>query len=108
MLAPRVVRALGSDCPVAEHDHLAVPVTLAGPPLGEAPVAAVALILLATGRYDDWVALPYVELTAAAFAAAGGRVDLRVTDDREYRIGAHAVAGVAELPERARGRAGWA
>ena len=60
-------------------------------PLGGLPV------FMETGRYDDWVALEHVEATARAFEAAGARVELEVSDDREHRIRAGAVAGVRAL-----------
>ena len=39
-----------------------------------------------SSRHDGWVPLERVEATAAAFAAAGAQVELRVTEDREHRI----------------------
>jgi phospholipase/carboxylesterase len=58
-------------------------------------------ILMASSRYDEWVALARVEATARAFAAAGADVTLRVSGDREHRIGEEAVAGVRALLARA-------
>ena len=63
----------------------------AAEPLGGLPV------FMETGRYDDWVALEHVEATAQALEAAGARVELEVSDDREHRIRAGAVAGVRAL-----------
>ena len=63
----------------------------ASAPLGVLPV------FMETSRHDDWVALEYVEATARAFEAAGARVELEVSDDREHRIRAGAVAGVRAL-----------
>jgi phospholipase/carboxylesterase len=58
-------------------------------------------VFMATSRYDEWVALDRVQQTARAFAAAGADVTLRVSADREHRIGQDAVAGVRDLLVRA-------
>ena len=50
-----------------------------------------------TSRHDEWVALDDVEATARALEAAGARVTLEVSDDREHRIRDAAVAGVRAL-----------
>jgi phospholipase/carboxylesterase len=77
---------------------------LCGPPGDVTPVAALdgLEVLLASSRHDEWVPLHHVEATARAFAAAGADVTLRVSDDREHRIGEEAVAGVEALLARAR------
>jgi phospholipase/carboxylesterase len=54
-------------------------------------------LFVLTSRHDGWVALERVEATAAAFAAAGAKVELQVTEDREHRIAPAAVAGVRRL-----------
>jgi predicted esterase len=60
-------------------------------PLGGLPV------YMESSRYDEWVALDDVEATAKALEAAGARVTLERSDDREHRIRDAAVAGVAAL-----------
>ena len=60
-------------------------------PLGGLPV------YMETSRYDEWVALEYVEATARALESAGARVELEVADDPEHRIRDAAVAGVRAL-----------
>jgi len=54
-------------------------------------------VFLESSRYDEWVALADVEATATALEAAGARVELQVSDDREHRIRDAAVAGVRAL-----------
>lgn len=54
-------------------------------------------VFMESSRYDEWVALDDVEATAKAFEAAGARVELHVSDDREHRIRDAAVAGVRAL-----------
>jgi phospholipase/carboxylesterase len=54
-------------------------------------------VFMESSRYDEWVALDDVEATAKAFEAAGARVELQVSDDREHRIREAAVAGVRAL-----------
>jgi predicted esterase len=54
-------------------------------------------VFMESSRYDEWVALEHVEATARAFEAAGARVTLEVSDDREHRIRDAAVAGVRAL-----------
>ena len=54
-------------------------------------------VFMESSRYDEWVALDHVEATAKAFEAAGARVELQVSDDREHRIRDAAVAGVRAL-----------
>jgi phospholipase/carboxylesterase len=54
-------------------------------------------VFMESSRYDEWVALDDVEATAEAFEAAGARVTLEVSDDREHRIRDAAVAGVRAL-----------
>ena len=54
-------------------------------------------VFIESSRYDEWVALDDVEATAKAFEAAGARVELQVSDDREHRIRDAAVAGVRAL-----------
>ena len=54
-----------------------------------------------SSRHDWWVPLPRVEATAAAFEAAGARVELRVTEDREHLIAPAAVDGVRRLLDQA-------
>lgn len=60
-------------------------------PLGGLPV------FMETSRYDGWVALEYVKATHQRLEAAGARVELEVSEDREHRIRAGAVAGVRAL-----------
>ena len=50
-----------------------------------------------SSRYDEWVELDDVAATAKALKAAGARVTLDVSDDREHRIRDAAVAGVRAL-----------
>ena len=54
-------------------------------------------VFIESSRYDEWVALDDVEATAKALEAAGARVELEVSDDREHRIRDAAVAGVRAL-----------
>jgi predicted esterase len=54
-------------------------------------------VFMESSRYDEWVALDDVEATAKAFEAAGARVELQVSEDREHRIRDAAVAGVRAL-----------
>ena len=54
-------------------------------------------VFMETSRHDEWVALEHVEATARALEAAGARVELQVSDDREHRIRDAAVAGVRAL-----------
>ena len=54
-------------------------------------------VFMETSRHDEWVELEHVEATARALEAAGARVDLEVSDDREHRIRDAAVAGVRAL-----------
>jgi phospholipase/carboxylesterase len=54
-------------------------------------------VFMETSRYDEWVALERVEATGRALEAAGARVELQVSDDREHRIRDAAVAGVRAL-----------
>jgi phospholipase/carboxylesterase len=54
-------------------------------------------VFMESSRYDEWVALDDVEATAKAFEAAGARIELQVSDDREHRIRDAAVAGVRAL-----------
>ena len=54
-------------------------------------------VFMESSRYDEWVALDDVQATAKAFEAAGARVELQVSDDREHRIRDAAVAGVRAL-----------
>ena len=54
-------------------------------------------VFMESSRYDEWVALADVEATATALEAAGARVELQVSDDREHRIRDAAVAGVRAL-----------
>jgi predicted esterase len=54
-------------------------------------------VFMESSRYDEWVALDDVEATAKCFEAAGARVTLEVSDDREHRIRDAAVAGVRAL-----------
>ncbi len=54
-------------------------------------------VFMETSRHDEWVALEHVEATARALEAAGARVTLEVSDDREHRIRVEAVAGVRAL-----------
>ena len=54
-------------------------------------------VFMETSRHDEWVALEHVEGTARALEAAGARVTLEVSDDREHRIRDAAVAGVRAL-----------
>jgi phospholipase/carboxylesterase len=54
-------------------------------------------VFMESSRYDEWVALDDVEATARALEAAGARVALEVSDDREHRIRDAAVAGVRAL-----------
>jgi phospholipase/carboxylesterase len=54
-------------------------------------------VFMESSRYDEWVALDDVQATAEAFEAAGARVELQVSDDREHRIRDAAVAGVRAL-----------
>ena len=54
-------------------------------------------VFMETSRHDEWVALEHVEATARALEAAGARVTLEVSDDREHRIRDAAVAGVRAL-----------
>jgi phospholipase/carboxylesterase len=54
-------------------------------------------VFMESSRYDEWVALDDVEATAKALEAAGARVELQVSDDREHRIRDAAVAGVRAL-----------
>jgi phospholipase/carboxylesterase len=54
-------------------------------------------VFMETGRHDEWVELEHVEATARALEAAGARVELQVSDDREHRIRDAAVAGVRAL-----------
>jgi len=54
-------------------------------------------VFMETSRHDEWVALEHVEATARALEAAGARVTLEVSDDREHRIREAAVAGVRAL-----------
>jgi phospholipase/carboxylesterase len=54
-------------------------------------------VFMESSRHDEWVALEHVEATAKALEAAGARVTLEVSDDREHRIRDAAVAGVRAL-----------
>jgi phospholipase/carboxylesterase len=54
-------------------------------------------VFMETSRHDEWVSLEHVEATARALEAAGARVTLEVSDDREHRIREAAVAGVRAL-----------
>ncbi len=54
-------------------------------------------VFMESSRSDEWVALEHVEATARALEAAGARVELQVSDDREHRIRDAAVAGVRAL-----------
>jgi predicted esterase len=54
-------------------------------------------VFMVTSRFDESVPLAGVEATAAAFEAAGARVELVVTDDREHLIAPVAVDGVRRL-----------
>jgi phospholipase/carboxylesterase len=54
-------------------------------------------VFMATGRFDEWVALSHVEATARELADAGARVTLTVSDEPEHQIDAAAVAGVQSL-----------
>jgi predicted esterase len=54
-------------------------------------------VFMETSRADEWVPLERVEATARALEAAGARVELQVSDDREHRIREGAVAGVRAL-----------
>jgi phospholipase/carboxylesterase len=54
-------------------------------------------VFMESSRYDEWVPLDRVEATARALEAAGARVELQVSDDREHRIRDAAVAGVRAL-----------
>jgi phospholipase/carboxylesterase len=54
-------------------------------------------VFMESSRFDEWVALDDVEATAKALEAAGARVELQVSDDREHRIRDAAVAGVRAL-----------
>jgi phospholipase/carboxylesterase len=76
--------------------------SLIGPDGDATPVAPLdgLPVLMATSRYDEWVRLERVRDTADAFAAAGARVELDVSADREHRIGDAAVAGVQALLAR--------
>ncbi|MEA2280998.1 MAG: phospholipase/carboxylesterase [Solirubrobacteraceae bacterium] len=65
-------------------------------PLGGLPV------LMATARDDEWVPLEYVEMTARAFEAAGGSVELVIDEAPEHAISPAAAAAVRTLFERAR------
>jgi predicted esterase len=69
----------------------------APPPLDGLPAAFV------SSAHDDWVAIDDVRATAAAFEAAGARVTLEVTDEREHVIGDEAVRGVERLLRAASG-----
>ena len=60
-------------------------------PLGAVPV------FMESSRHDEWVALDDVAATAKAFEAAGARVELQVSDEREHRIRDAAVAGLRAL-----------
>jgi phospholipase/carboxylesterase len=61
------------------------------PPLAGLPM------YIASGRYDEWVALRDAESTAGAFAAAGADVTFAVIEEPEHRIVDEAVQGVARL-----------
>jgi predicted esterase len=50
-----------------------------------------------SSAHDDWVAIDDVRATAAAFEAAGARVTLEVTGEREHVIGDEAVRAVERL-----------
>ena len=54
-------------------------------------------VFMESSRYDEWVELDDVAATAKALKAAGARVTLDVSDDREHRIRDAAVAGVRAL-----------
>jgi predicted esterase len=54
-------------------------------------------VYMESSRHDEWVALGDVEATAKALEAAGARVTLELSDDREHRIRDAAVAGVGAL-----------
>jgi predicted esterase len=69
---------------------------LIGPGAQLAPLAGMP-VFMESSRHDEWVALDDVEATARALEAAGARVTLEVSDDREHRIRDAAVAGVQEL-----------
>jgi phospholipase/carboxylesterase len=54
-------------------------------------------VFMESSRHDEWVSLEHVEATARALEAAGARVELQVSDDREHGIRDAAVAGVRAL-----------
>lgn len=54
-------------------------------------------MVLASSRFDEWVAPEDVRATADAFAAAGARVTLELCEDRIHEICDHAVAGMRRL-----------
>lgn len=54
-------------------------------------------VFIEISRDDEWVPLERAEATARALEAAGARVELQVSDDREHRIRDEAVAGVRAL-----------
>jgi phospholipase/carboxylesterase len=54
-------------------------------------------VFMESSRYGECVPLDRVEATARALEAAGARVELQVSDDREHRIRDAAVAGVGAL-----------
>jgi phospholipase/carboxylesterase len=71
---------------IGAEDDLTKPAPLEGLP-----------VFMESSRHDEWVALDHVEATATALEAAGARVELQVSDDREHRIRDAAVAGVRAL-----------
>jgi phospholipase/carboxylesterase len=71
---------------------------LTGALLGAEPAGLDGLpVYMESSRHDEWVAPDDVEATAKALEAAGARVTLELSDDREHRIRDAAVAGVAAL-----------
>jgi phospholipase/carboxylesterase len=72
---------------------------LMGPPGAVTAVSPLAglRVFASAGRHDSWIPLEHIEATARAFEAAGARVTLRVTDNREHEITPEAVAGTREL-----------
>lgn len=61
------------------------------PPLAGLPM------LVALGRYDEWIALADAQGTAEAFARAGAAVVFEAYEDREHHINDQAVAGLRRL-----------
>jgi phospholipase/carboxylesterase len=54
-------------------------------------------VFVSASRYDEWIPLEAIEVTARAFAAAGADVSVALTDNTDHVITPQAVDGVRAL-----------